>query len=304
MKSFFLLIAFFFAASLSSFASEALTDTLVIGKISHNPKKHYRYLKPMAQYVTAQLADYGIKKTRVRMARSHRQLAKWLTTGEVDWITETPFTASVLMKESNAIAIALKHKKGAKRYYSVIFTRKDSAINSLDDLVGKKIALEDKASTSAFYLPAMMLLEKNYKLVELSSVRDMVPDNSIGFVFAGEEITISTWVEKGLVDAGSFNNQDWNKEDHLPARYQDNLKIIAKSPEYLRAIELVRRDFPAELRKKLKFILLNAHNTHSGRTALRAYQQTSRFSELTEDNLQELEDLYPLAVKTNRSLGL
>ncbi|MCG8522828.1 MAG: phosphate/phosphite/phosphonate ABC transporter substrate-binding protein, partial [Pseudomonadales bacterium] len=186
-----------------------MPDTLVIGKISHNPKKHYRYLKPMSDYVAGKMSDLGIKRSKVRLAKSRKQLISWLRQGKVDWVTETSFAASIFVHEANAEPILLKHKKGDSRYRSLIFTRKDSGINSLQDLKEKIIAFEDEASTSAFYAPATLLIDDGLKLFQLDSVRESPPNGKVGFVFAGEEITIATWVEKGLADAGTVNNQDW-----------------------------------------------------------------------------------------------
>jgi len=35
-------------------------NNLVIGKVSHDPKKHFRYLKPMVDYAVKQMGDLGM----------------------------------------------------------------------------------------------------------------------------------------------------------------------------------------------------------------------------------------------------
>jgi len=48
--------------------------TLVIGKVSLNPKKHYRYLRPMVEYAASHMEDLGIRGTKVLMARDNFHL--------------------------------------------------------------------------------------------------------------------------------------------------------------------------------------------------------------------------------------
>ncbi|MCU7866594.1 MAG: phosphate/phosphite/phosphonate ABC transporter substrate-binding protein, partial [Candidatus Thiodiazotropha sp. (ex Lucinoma borealis)] len=184
-------------AALQAHASSKDPETLVIGKISHNPKKHYQYLKPMVKYAVERMQDLGIRKGKIMMARSKEQLADMVRRGEVDWVTETPIAAAYLHEKSGAEILLRKWKKGVPEYHSVFFSLKQSNINKLEDLRGKVIALEDPASTSAFYLPVNAMLEKGLRLIKLRSIREKPPADRVGFVFAREEINIATLVDKG-----------------------------------------------------------------------------------------------------------
>lgn len=276
-------------------ASVDLPDTLVIGKISHNPKKHYPYLKPMAQYAAAQLQDLGIRNVKVRMARSKQQMTQWLRDGYVDWVTETPFATAIFMRDAGAVPLAKKWKKGVATYRSLIFTRKQGDVQKIADLQGKVIAFEDDASTSAFYLPALMLRNAGLDLTRLDSLRSTPPATSVGFVFAKEEITISTMVHKGLAAAGSINNHDWQKDDHMPRVARGELQVIAESDELMRAVETVRPSLPRALRERLRTVLLNAGDDPAAQSALRAYQNTARFEGLSRAELDQLTLLQSLA---------
>lgn len=86
--------------------------TLVIGKVSSNPKKHYRYLKPIAEYVIKHMGDLGIDRVEVLMARNNRQLTRYLKQGRVDWVTETVFSALEFEEKAGAEILLLKWKKG------------------------------------------------------------------------------------------------------------------------------------------------------------------------------------------------
>lgn len=264
---------------------------LVIGKVSDNPKKHYEYLRPMVEFAAERMTDIGVTGGEVLMAPSNDAMLQYLRQGRVDWVTETVFSALIFQEEAGAELLVRKWKKGVPEYRTVIFTRTDSGIETLEDLRGRTIALEDPGSSSAFFVPASMLIEAGLKLVRLMSPRDQAPPDAVGYVFSSEEINSSTWVYRGLVDAAAIGDLDWEKEDHTPSAYREELKIIARSEPLVRAVELVRADLEPEISERLKRILLSAGDDPEARDVLRSYQKTQRFDELTEDILAQLEDI-------------
>lgn len=272
-------------------ASTTTRTTFVVGKVSDNPRKHYQFLKPMADYLADQLRDLGYTEGKVLMAKNNRQMVRYLTQGKVDLVTETAFSAVVFQKKADAKLLLRKWKKGVPEYHTVIFARRDSGIESLQDLKGKKIAFEDRGSTTAFYVPASVLLRNRLQLEELDSLRSNPIAGKVSFVFSGEEINTSIWVHKGLVDAGAFNNLDWEKDDHMPKRFHQDLQIIHKTKSFPRAIELVRRDLPSTVIARLKLILLSMHKTEEGQRVLRAYQRTKKFDEINDEMWQQLKEV-------------
>lgn len=264
-------------------------DTLVIGKVSSNPKKHYGYLKPLADYAAARMQDLGVQGAEVLMAPSNEQMIAYLEQGKVDWITETLFTSLIFQERTGAEMLLLKWKKGVPEYHTIFITRKDSGISSLADLKGKTLALEDPGSTTAFFLPIAELLDAGLSPIPLSTPREAPQADKVGFVFARQEITQSNWVHKGLVDAAAFSNLDWQKSDHNPPEIRTDLKIIHRTASYPRALELVQHDLAPARKERLKAILLDAPNTAKGRALLHAYQKTTKFEEPDARMLQRVE---------------
>lgn len=274
LLSLFLLVAI--SVSPASAASER-ERTLVIGKVSSDPKKHYRYLKPMADYVVEQMQDLGIDRVKVLMARDNQQMVRYLKRGKVDWVTETVFSAVEFEEKAGAEMLLLKWKKGVPEYHTVFFARVGTDIKRLQDLKGKILTLQDLGSSSGFFIPAALMLEAGLELVQLESPREAAPVDAVGFVFGKEEINMATWVHKGVVDAGAYANLDWNREDHTPSAFKENIYIFHESESYPRAIELVRKGLRPEVKARLKAILLAAHEDPAAAEALKAYQETHRF---------------------------
>ena len=142
---------------------------LVLGRISDDPKAHYDQLKPLLDYVVPRMADVGIREGRILMARDLQQMVSYLRRGRVDWVTETAATGMMLEQRAWAEPLLLTERNGVKDYRTLIFARRDSGIAALDDLRGRSIAFQNTLSTSAYFVPAMYLLETGQDLQILLS---------------------------------------------------------------------------------------------------------------------------------------
>ncbi len=268
--------------SLLTFFSLSLLakDTLVLGIVSANPKKHYHTLKPIANYAASKMQDLGITKSKVLIARDNDHMIQLLNSGEVDWVTETPFSAILFEQQAEAELILLKRKKGNLFYSTVFFTRKDSGINNIDQLIGKSLAFEDKGSTSAYFVPASELIRRQLPLLFMSRPRENPPVSKIGFSFSGSEINTASWVHIGIADVGVISNLDWETKEKMPLKLKKDLKIIHRTKLFPRGVELVRKELPLPIKHRLKHTLLNAHLDKEGKIPLYKYQKTSQFDEI------------------------
>lgn len=281
----------------------AKQQTLVIGKVSSNPKKHYKYLKPMVDYMVQHLRHLGITEGRVLMAKDNQEMMRYLQEGKVDWVTETVFSALLFVDQGEAEILLRKWKKGVPDYHTVFVTRKDSGIHALADLKGRTIAFEDPGSTTAYFVPKSELIQQGLQLVPLSSPRDVPPTDKVGYVFAREEINMATWVYRGLVDAAAYNNLDWNKEDHTPPKFKKDMRIFHHTQPFPRAVELVRKRLDPRIKARLKAVLLNAHNDPEAKTVLKSYQKTTKFDTFTGEAQQGLQEAQRILQSLEPDLG-
>jgi phosphonate transport system substrate-binding protein len=250
---------------------------LVLGRISDDPKAHYEQLKPLLDYVVPRMAGVGIREGRILMARDAQQMASYLRRGRVDWVTETSGMAMLLDQRADARPLLITERNGVSAYSTVFFARKDSGIESLDDLRGHSVAFQNTASTSAYFVPAIELLDRGLPLEILLSPKDRPGNGSVGYLFARSELNISTWVHKRLVDAGAMSNLDWDSPQRIPLPYRRDLKIIHRTPEYPRALEMVRGDMNPRIQARLREVLIEASKDPDAREALLQFFKTTRF---------------------------
>lgn len=269
------------------------SESLVIGVISTNPKKAFKRTQPLADYLAAQLQHHNIKQGQVVIAKDVAQMARWIKSGQVDLVSETAHAAHQLMQDAEAELLARQWKSGVAEYASVFFSRTNNGVDSLDDLVGKTIVFEDRGSTSAFLIPAAVLLEQGYPLYELSSPREQPPAGKIGYFFSDEfsksggESNMMSWVHRNIVAAAAFSNLDWEKE--IPEAIRSELHIIHTSRFVPRALMLASPALPSHLKQSITEILLNAHQNEQGRQALNAYKNTKKFDAITPEIRQSLQ---------------
>ena len=302
----------FFALTGSSQANKFQDDIALIkkpftiGAISNKAKKHIKFATPLADYLAAHLSHYGYNNGRVVVVKTANEMAELLKKGEVDLVSETLFSALKLQQQAGAKLVLKRWKNNVGVYSSVIFIRKDSDITSLEDLKGKIIAFEDQESSSGYFLPATMLASKGYELHKLSSLDQPVPEDKIGYVFAKDilraanEISISSWVYRRVVDAGAFSNINWNEDEDMPWKFRSELKILHESELYPRNLLLARPDMKQSEQEAIKKILMSAETTEEGKKALVRYQKTRKFEELDQDAFNALHRASALKAKIKK----
>lgn len=277
------------ASSQVSYGNKAATRFLRMGSVTNAPKYNFGQMQGIAQYVLEHVRDLGIERVDVFTIGSTEDMLKLMQAGKVDWVSATPYAALMYERDANAEFLATRKTRGRANYHSVFFTRKDSGINTLEDLQGKVIAFEKPGSTSAFFLPAMALLDAGLTLEELSSPRDVPAENSIGYVFSGDEANSSTWVHKRISVAAAFSNADWDSKWMTPEAYRDDLLIFHTTPQVPRSIEVVRSELDPLLKKRIKTALFATNGNPDLTDMLRGYYGASDFAELTEAQLEALE---------------
>ena len=272
--------------------SAASTDdsgVLVLGRISDDPKTHYEQLKPLLDYVVPRLADVGIHEGRILMAKDTQQMASYLRRGRVDWVTETTGTAMLLRQRADARPLLLTERDGVSHYYSLFFARNDSGLRSLSDLRGHSVAFQRPSSTSAYFVPAAKLLEQGLPLEILLSPTDHIDTGAVGYLFAWSELNISTWVHKGLADAGVMSNLDWDNPRRMPSAFRQDLVVIGRTGDYPRALEMVRAGLDPKVEARLREVLIDAAGDPEAGEALHRFFGTTRFMPIDDTSRQALD---------------
>jgi len=120
-------------------------------------------------------------------------------------------------------------KKKVEFYHSMIVTRQDSGINTIQDLKGKSFAFTDTKSTSGYLFPMAQLIKSDIQLDDFSDVKYLKRHaNSLLAVY------------KGHMDAGATS---YTAIDKVAIDFIE-LKILWKSEPIYRGPWIARKDLP------------------------------------------------------------
>ena len=293
-----ILTLFFLPADITSGKDTSRKNVLTMGKVTRMVSKQQRRMEPIIACLASRLSDVGIERGELLLAKDNDALIEYLQEGEVDIVLETPFSACLYKLKINALPILMMQRQGVTEYKGLIFVRKDNRIQSLKDLKGRVIAFEDPGSTSAYVLPRLAIEAEGLEMVEVRSADSAVPEDKVGYVFAGEELNVSTWVFFDRVDAGALSSLDWDDQEDNPAPYRKEFEIIYETMSVPRMLVLVREGMDGHLRERITEELLNMDRNEEGREALKPFK-ISKFVELPEDMENTFKPIKDFIIRTS-----
>lgn len=144
--------------------------------------------------------------------KSYDQAIDALVAGEVDFVHFGP-ASYITAKERNPNIelLGMEHENGEKLSRGIIIVRKDSPLQSIEDLRGKKFAFGDKNSTIGRYL------------VQAELVTHGVYARDLGYyTYLDRHDQVASAVEHGDFDAGSVKLTSYKK-----ANERGTLRVLA-----------------------------------------------------------------------------
>lgn len=269
-------------------------SAIVLGDISDDPGEVIEGTQPLADYLAARLAPFGITEGSVVVADSTDEMIELLQSGEVDLYCDSVYPATLVSDAAGAQPILRRWRFGVETYHTVIFASKESGITALDELPGHMIALDTPFSTSGFLLPAVHLNEHGLRLVGKASYDAEVNSGNVGFVFSYDDENTLQWVLSGRVAAGATD--DYHYEVAFPEEARDRLVKLAETASVPRQVVVAGAHLDPELREAIKTTLLTVHETDAGQAALEPFQ-TTRFDafpegiEAAQEEMREMMDV-------------
>lgn len=252
---------------------------IVLGDISDDPAEVIDGTQPLADYLAAQLGDFGITEGDVRVVASTDEMAELLANGEVDLYFDSTYPATLISDKAGARIILRRWRFGVEEYESVIFASVNSGITSIDQLPGHMVAMDAPYSTSGFLLPSVYLMEHGLKLTGKKSASEPVGKDEIGFVFSYDDENTLQWVLSGLTAAGVTD--DYQFDVGFPREAVEQFVELARTEKTPRQVAVIRSGLDEDLVAAIIRVLTTMHETEAGQAALEPFQ-TSRFDEFPE----------------------
>lgn len=271
-------------------ATPAAQKALVIADVSNNPAKKIKRFQPMADYLAANLKQFGFGVGEVKVASDLDTIASWIKAGEVDVYFDSPYPAMIMSDKTGAQPILRRWKNGQPDYYTVIFTMKERGIKSLAELKGKTIGFDEISSTTGYLLPMTQLMKAGLKPVEKSPKNDVVKADEVGYVFSDDDENTIQWVINGKVAAGAV---DINSFMEVPEESRKAMTILAESEKVARHVVMVKPGMNPKEVEAIKAALIGMDKTPQGKTVLKEFEETAKFDEFpTQADIDKMRKLY------------
>jgi phosphonate transport system substrate-binding protein len=264
-------------------AGAAESGVISLGSISRTPKEEVATFQPFADYLARRLRAEGIQRGRVVVAGSMLEMVDLMKRAEVDIFIDSPFPVTVVMQGCGAQPFLRRWKKGKPDYHSVIFVRRDSGIDTLNDLKGKLIAFDEPSSTSGYLLPKATLVKAGLRLTELSSHSESVPRDRVGYVFAKDDENTVFWLLRKRVSAGVLSNLAFEKL--LQAKSED-VKVLARTIDVPRHVVAHRPNLAPPTILAIADILVAMDQDREGKTVLEKFEATTKFDRFPQGAIE------------------
>ena len=273
---------------------------LTIGSVSLNPTQEYEVVRPFADFVAANLHQVGIGRGRVVVVGSLSKMVEELREGKVDLLIDSPFPAVFVWQHADVEPILRRWKWGSDVYRSVVFTRADSGVESVDELAGKIIAFGEPFSTSGFLMPKAALVSAGLRLVNYEDPAASIPGDRVGYVFSNDAENTMFWVLKQKVIAGAVN------ADYFEALAGDRineLRVLHTTDAVPRNVVCVRNSLDQKVVRAIETLLLGMHLSDEGRASLERFEETTKFDRFPGGAKQDLAHIMTLLPHVQEDLG-
>ncbi len=226
-------------------ASEVMLPVLRVGAIPAESKE-----KTIDQF--AKFMDYLGRKTGCKVelyvADDYEGIISKMKQGEIDIAWFGPFSYIMAAETAGARAFAIDDNiKTGTSYHSVFIVHPASNINSIKEIKGQTLSFVDKASTSGYLIPQVIMkrqgidIDRDFAKIEFLGSHDAailaVKKQQIGVAAVADNILFRLQ-EKGVVGEKDF-------------------KIIGSSPPIPSNVWAYRGGLPAELSAKVRQAFLD-----------------------------------------------
>jgi phosphonate transport system substrate-binding protein len=253
------------------------TKTISLGIVSEvNQKEIEEHYRDFVGYLARKLSSEG----KVILASTPPELVKLLEQQKVDFYMESAYSTYIINDVEGAAKLLLRRwQRGKPEYQSLIFTKRNSGVNRLDDLRGKIIIFENLKSTSGYFLPKFFLQRNGFKLSEKSRLDAAVTPAEIGYIFASSQEQLVNLVLTNQAAGGAFSDDDYAKLDD---KAKAEIGVLAQTERLPRYLVSIRKDMPPALADRLKAILIAMSEDDEGRSILQKTGETTKFDMLPE----------------------
>jgi phosphonate transport system substrate-binding protein len=271
---FVLIIIFILMFNVGAFAEQ-----LKIGLIpEQNVFKQFRRYKPLGEYIEKKT---GIK-IEFHLLSRYGNIIDRFQKDKLDGAFWGSFTGAMAIEKLGIEPIARPvNPDGTSSYRGYIFVHKDSIIDSVDRMRYSVIAFVDRATTAGYIFPMAYLRERGVKNIDRFFKE---------YFFTGSHDVAILSVLNKEADVGCAKNTIFDMLAKENPRVKEDLVILATSPDVPSNGLGLRKEIPADIKNRLKFVLLGMDKDTEGKEVLKKFN-VIKFIETTKEDYKPVFDI-------------
>ena len=217
----------------------------------HNPTKLFEVYQPFVEYINKRLVDVELK---LEASRNYGVYDKKLLNSYFDLALPNPYQTIMALKKGYKVFGKMGDDKN---FRGIIILRKDSNINEVQDLKGKKVSYPAPTALAATMLPQYFLHQKGLDInSDITNLYVGSQESSIMNVYLKKSSAASTWPPPWFA---------FQKERPQIAK---ELIVKWKTKPLLNNALIAKQDFPQDILEKISVIIFDLHNTKQGQKIL------------------------------------
>ncbi|WP_448969738.1 phosphate/phosphite/phosphonate ABC transporter substrate-binding protein [Macrococcus capreoli] len=249
-------------------------------KVQFVPSQNAETLEAKAKPLGKLLSKELDMPVEVSIATSYNTIVEALRSKQAD-VAFLPPTAYVLAHDKKAADVVLKAlhetdingtKKVTDYYRGQFVVNKNSSIDSIDDINGKRIALQESTSTSGYLYPVGLLKDHNIDVnKDVKSV-----------MVKGHDKAITALINKEVDVAATFQDaRDYLEKDY--PRIKSETRIIATTEKIPNDTISVQSQLDRQLKEKVKKAFITLSKDDSSKKIIKEIYSHDGYAE-TKDS--------------------
>ncbi len=251
----------------------SITDRDILGfgiePIGISPVEVLEKFSHLAEYISKKIG----KKIELKVVSDYEGAIRDIGQGTTQLCFMHPITYIMANKKFGTEALVKVITEGKSSHRSIIFTKSDSKINSLQDIKGHKFAFGDPHSVSSYISPKIMLLDAGIKLGDL-----------LYYEYLGSHEEVIKAVLNGTFDAGGIT-------EDIAFKFKDKgIKFIKYSEDLPGFMICVSKNMPQQFKDSIESALTSlTDTTPEGSTILHMiYKHYSGFEKASDTEYAQL----------------
>ena len=240
--------------------------------------------EPIAEYISERIRA----NVELVVLSRYGNIVENFVSNRLDGAFFGSFTGALAQRKLHVEAIARpEYPDGTSTYHGLILVRKDSVINGVEDMKGKRFAFVDKATTAGYLLPLYY-----FKTHGIDDPNTWLKET----YFAGTHEGVIYDVLERKAEIGAAKNTMFSALASSDPRISKELSILTRSPDVPENALFVRADLGESIKNDLRIALLTMNEDKAGKAILRDFGAT-RFIDTTEAD-------YNVVFEYARTIGL